>query len=673
LSEFLKRRIAVTSRGLRAISTLPAIFDDAELLFGIDARFGAADAVLAWGRKPSAIAARRFAETRGLPTLQIEDGFLRSVGLGLSGPPLSLAVDDLGIYYDADSPSRLEQLVIAGCPAEEESRTAALIESWRAARVSKYNHARDAEPAGIRSAVLVIDQTRGDESIRCGRADAQDFTRMLEAALDEHPGRPVLLKVHPDVLAGRKQGHFDRLTEGLAARIRVCASETHPASLLEHVACVYAVTSQMGFEALLWGKSLRCFGMPFYAGWGLSSDALKAPERRRPASLHDLVHGALLKYARYIDPETRRRCEAERLIEHLALQRRMRQRFAAEVHALSFSRWKKPIVRAYFGGSKVSFVSRASQLPAGATVAVWGSKSLPAAVRASGIIRLEDGFLRSVGLGAELVQPLSWVMDDMGLYYDPARPSRLAHICATQHFDPDLLRRARLLRERIVAQGLTKYNVGRGSWLRPKDAARVVLVVGQVETDASIGLGAPGIRSNLALVQAARALAPDARLVYKPHPDVVARLRRAGAAESTVADFCDEVIADAPIGQLLDQVDEVQVMTSLAGFEALLRGRHVVVHGQPFYSGWGLTDDRCPIEGRQRRLTLDELVAAALILYPSYLSATTGAFTTPERVLDELQAWRHAEVARPFDWRGTWRAARRTIIRFLRAGLAPRG
>jgi capsular polysaccharide export protein len=95
---------------------------------------------------------------------------------------------------------------------------------------------------------------------------------MLEAALDEHPGLPVLLKVHPDAIAGRKHAHFAELPAGAASRITLLASNAHPPTLFEAAQAVYVVTSQMGFEALMWDRPVRCFGMPFYAGWGLTRD-----------------------------------------------------------------------------------------------------------------------------------------------------------------------------------------------------------------------------------------------------------------------------------------------------------------------------------------------------------------------------------------------------------------
>ncbi len=109
------------------------------------------------------------------------------------------------------------------------------------------------------------------------------------------------------------------------------------------------------------------------------------------------------------------------------------------------------------------------------------------------------------------------------------------------------------------------------------------------------------------------------------------------------------------MASLLDEVDEVHVMTSLTGFEALLRGKQVVTYGQPFYAGWGLTRDLCPPLRRTRKLTLAELVAGVLIEYPVYLSRASGRFTTPERALDELMMWRQEGSNRLPLWRRVWR------------------
>ncbi|HQT73198.1 MAG TPA: hypothetical protein PLX84_04615 [Acidiphilium sp.] len=314
-----------------------------------------------------------------------------------------------------------------------------------------------------------------------------------------------------------------------------------------------------------------------------------------------------------------------------------------------FPRWKWRYVRRCLPGRQLRFVGADARAPDSGGLLLWGMTPAPAGMRADlPVARLEDGFLRSVGLGAELTRPLSWVIDRHGLYYDSSRPSDLELLLETCTMSEALRARAAALRHTVLRAGLTKYNLAGPQWQRPPGGREVVLVPGQVESDASLAFGAPSLRSNIGLLQAVRAAKPEAYLVYKPHPDVVARLRRAGAEEARAADIADEVITDAPMHSVLDSVDEVHVMTSLAGFEALLRGRRVVCHGQPFYAGWGLTEDRLPIARRTRQLSLDELVAGALILYPVYIGATSPI--APEDALAELASWkaRDAGTTRPF-------------------------
>lgn len=329
------------------------------------------------------------------------------------------------------------------------------------------------------------------------------------------------------------------------------------------------------------------------------------------------------------------------------------------VYGCGFSPWKKPLVRRFLAPARVRFVASPEDVPVGATAVVWGMTPVP---QGRGVLRLEDGFLRSVGLGADLVKPVSWVVDARGLYYDASQPSDLEHLLAHAEFPPELLARAARLRQRIVQAGITKYNVGHGGWRRPADARSVVLVPGQVESDAAIRHGAPGVHTNLGLLQAVRESRPHAFVVYKPHPDVLAGLRAQGQGEAQARQWCDEIVTDVSMHDLLEQVDEVHVLTSLAGFEALLRNKRVTTYGQPFYAGWGLTQDMQPLARRSRRLELDALVAAALILYPRYVSPRTGRPIGPEEALDELSAWRQRFTPGTPLWRKMLRLALKVLV-----------
>jgi len=333
------------------------------------------------------------------------------------------------------------------------------------------------------------------------------------------------------------------------------------------------------------------------------------------------------------------------------------------LYAIDFSAWKRPVVGRCFPSAHVKFVRAVNDIPEGGTAVIWGRRDDAFARRPDvRLLRLEDGFLRSVGLGVDLIRPLSWVVDTRGMYYDATRPSDLEHFLAHHDFTRAEIERAARLRQRIVAERLTKYNVGTGMWQRPERAIHAILVVGQVESDAALAYGAPGIRGNLALLRAVREDHPQAHVVYKPHPDVLAGMRASGVGEDDAAAWCDEVVSDAPMHALLDSVDEVHVMTSLAGFEALLRDKPVTCHGQPFYSGWGLTRDRIPHPRRTRLLTLDELVAAALIAYPLYFSRDGQQLITPEQALDELLAWRSRTGSGTPWWRKAFRVALRRVV-----------
>ncbi|MGB1091468.1 MAG: capsular polysaccharide biosynthesis protein, partial [Oceanobacter sp.] len=594
---------------------------------------------LGWGRKSSGEwADRQYRAGKVDQLCLLEDGFLRSVDR--EGQPLAMVLDDRGIYYDASTESRLEQLIQAPLDEVSQIRARQLIELWQQSGVSKYNGSDDYSGQLPDSYVLVVDQVANDSSISFGGATAESFSRMLQVALADNPNATILLKVHPDAVTRKKAGHFDLSDLSNNPRIHVITDACHPVMLIQQALAVYTVTSQMGFEALMHGKAVHCFGSPFYAGWGLTKDyglTKQAAERRyQGVSLEQLVHAALIEYCCYLDPETGAVSTPEDVIQHLTLQRKKRFRFSDAVVAVGVSPWKRPIFGRFLAGTSIHFARSFRSVSKDATVLVWGSRSLPDR-KFSTVIRVEDGFIRSRGLGAELTEPMSWVLDDLGMYYDASRPSRLESILSEQVFSDELIRRAGALIDNICRKKISKYNLSAEPWQRPENSRRVILVPGQVADDASIRFGAIGkTRTNEALLARVRQENPEAWVVYKPHPDVVASLR-AGALDLTELEtHCDELLIQGDSAQLLDEVDEVHTLTSLMGFEALLRGCKVVCYGAPFYSGWGLTEDKVVVGRRQRDLSLNELVAGALILYPDYIHPNSGEFTQVETIVEYL-------------------------------------
>ncbi|WP_420138942.1 hypothetical protein [Sphingomonas sp.] len=279
-----------------------------------------------------------------------------------------------------------------------------------------------------------------------------------------------------------------------------------------------------------------------------------------------------------------------------------------------------------------------------AAIAVWPSRAPPGLSESAGdrLVRIEDGFIRSIGLGADLHPPLSIVVDQTGIYYDPTRPSDLESILAEAEFPLELCARAESLMRTIVTRGISKYaSEAPIAPARPR-TRRTILVPGQVEDDMSVRLGGAGITSNLDLLSRARSAEPDAHILFKPHPDVDAGHRQGRVPDARLLAYADEIVRGEAMPSLLSRVDAVHVLTSLTGFEALLRGVEVTVHGQPFYAGWGLTRDLAPpLARRGRPLTLLQLVAGTLILYPRYLDPVTELPCPPEILLQRFaEGWR---------------------------------
>lgn len=346
----------------------------------------------------------------------------------------------------------------------------------------------------------------------------------------------------------------------------------------------------------------------------------------------------------YENPFTSESMGLAELIELCGFWRRLIDSNRQIAGGFGFAFWKQERVAPLLwnGTTPFRFLSRAGAVAPKQPVAVWRAKTQPAVIEALGkngspLIEVEDGFLRSQGLGADCVPPLSIVIDRLGAHFDPSQPSELEQLLQAGDFNEAVLERARALRRLIVEAGLGKYGQGGARIDRPAGHRRHILVPGQVEDDRAVQTGGCGLTSNLELLTRVRAEAPDAFIIFKPHPDVIAGHRRGAVADRHCRRFADQIVSDVAIDPLIAMVDDVHVNTSLAGFEALIRDKSVTTYGVPFYAGWGLTRDLGPIPARRTaRRSVDELVAATLLQYPRYLDPVTGLPCPAEIVVARL-------------------------------------
>ncbi|WP_274968169.1 hypothetical protein [Succinimonas amylolytica] len=290
-------------------------------------------AVVGWGHKPTASRARRYARRHGLPYYALEDGFIKSVATRFRGRDeeiVSLVFDRTGIYYDVNSDSELEHWMIRNAEwftAELEGRARRLIECILNNRIVKYNVLENGKNDEIipdipDDAVLIIDQTFKDASIPQGNADAGTFREMLEEAVSRVGAGRVYVKEHPNVISGMGRGYYS--VPDLKRRgVNIIASAVNALDLLRHFKNVYVATSGTGFEALLSGCRVTCFGEPFYSGYGLTDDRKRFARGKRlskmkaPASLELLVAAVFYRYCIFVNPVTQRICAPEEALEYI--------------------------------------------------------------------------------------------------------------------------------------------------------------------------------------------------------------------------------------------------------------------------------------------------------------------------------------------------------------------
>lgn len=573
--------------------------------------------------------------------MRIEDAFLRSVLPGRSGTsPIGLSIDHKGMHYDPTQPSELEEL-LATHPLDDTNllnRARAYIARLHEAHLTKYTGFDPTTPCPEPGYVLVLDQTLNDASVLKSNADRATFLEMLVFAQEEHPGKRVLIKTHPDTLAGHREGYF--IPSDVNQNVKFFTDAVSPWTLMEGAAAVYTVSSQLGLEAIFAGHKPRVFGQPFYAGWGLTNDERPVPRRQRKLTRAQLFAAAMILYPKRYNPYRDELCTLETVIDALEAQSRAWREDHKGWLASGVKLWKrKPFHRVFGHITPLRYEDDPAKLSSAITDGrrhmVWASaKNTPITNQT---VRVEDGFLRSKGLGAELIAPLSLVLDDLGIYYDPSRSSRLEELIRMRALlRPDQKERSERLITALKTTKLSKYNVGHTE-LVDLPAGQRILVPGQVEDDASIPTGTKAISTNLELLSAARSAHPDAIILYKPHPDVESGLRKGEVSDEDLKSLCNVVLRKTDPITAIEAVGEVWTMTSLLGFEALLRDKKVTCLGTPFYAGWGLTTDLGAVAARRSlQISLESLVHATLIDYPRYFDPISKLACPVEVVLERL-------------------------------------
>lgn len=618
------------------------------------------DLFFGWGRKKSGLKAMNLAKKYKAKFILLEDGFIRSLNLGVeNSPSFSMVKDDIGIYYDATAPSKLENLLNTYEFKDEEIKQAKkAIELIKKYKISKYNNNLDIPDDYFQKdekRVLIITQTANDASLEFGLAKDFKTVDMIKDAVKENPKSKIYIKIHPDVLSGKKQSDLD--INSLPKECILITENFNPIALLEFFDKVYTKTSGMGFEALMQECECICYGMPFYAGWGLTKDKLECKRRMQKRSLEEVFYAAYILYSEYFNPYLNQKSNIFDTIQTLAKYKDIEKVNSNKLFMLGFTLWKRHFIKPFFNAkdNEIIFLNSIKslvryKLKEDDKFFIWGKKYDENTLKNLLLVKakeqnltnftpkvslVEDGFIRSISLGSDLTRPFSLIVDDKGLYIDPNKPSKLEELLQNEIFDENMLNRAKNIIKILLENRFSKYNGLKHENLKinAKTGQKIILIPAQVEDDASMILGGFGL-STLDLLKEVRSKNQDAYIIFKPHPDVLSGNRVGLKDETLILEFCDEIVKDCSIDSAIKIADEIHTITSTSGFDALLRAKKVFTYGMPFYAGWGLTKDKYRCERRTRKLSLEELVAGALIAYPRYINPKTKTLCEIEVCLD---------------------------------------
>ncbi len=662
------------------------------IVFSVFRKYKKDDVLLGWGHKNNTLKTRKISQQQGIVYWALEDGFISWLNHPTQDKRrLSLIIDKKGIYYDCSAPSGIDYL-LQSSSSNELARAQRLLEQINRLNISKYNQVRSEFPVWFselfnvqkgQSYILLVDQTFGDCSIACAGANAQSFKNMLvwakkQISLDE--SSHIIIKVHPDMLLGTKKGYLAGLVENTDDRVHLLAQDVCPATLINGASQVATVSSQLGFEALWKNKQVVCFAWPFYAGRGLTQDLANTdlPYERPQASLLQLLNAALIQYPAYMHPDTQQACEVEGVVDYLQAHFLTRQIHCNELNVHDVSLWKRSFIAEFVATSakRIRYVSTEKtrvKLQPEVSDLYWGMKT-PDAQSQKKMWRMEDGFIRSVGLGADLRRPTSLIIDDLGIYYNGKKSSRLEVLLSSYELNEYETQRTQKLLTMVQQTAITKYNVESAAvdeLARLKQEANgreIILVTGQFQQDLSMQYGTIDIKTNMGLLQKVSQQFPRAYIIYKEHPDVFSGVRPGKLDDEAVLTYADAYITNINITSLFTICERVCTICSLSGFEALLRGIKVSTYGLPFYAGWGLTDDYHVITRRKRKLSLLELTYVCLVLYPRYINWHGRNITTLESVIMQLSSERNHPVA----LKSAWISRQNRKIRYLMQALFSR-
>jgi capsular polysaccharide export protein len=235
----------------------------------------------------------------------------------------------------------------------------------------------------------------------------------------------------------------------------------------------------------------------------------------------------------------------------------------------------------------------------------------------------EDGFVRSVDIAERGAPGLSCIIDHTGIYYDADLGSLIDRDLESEwKISEDQKILSKFAIDKIKHYSISKYNMVPPQQVCFKKYGNynsIVLILDQRKGDQSVSGARASKKSFLNMLNDAISDNPGSLILIKTHPDEICSHFK-GYFSSYQPKKKNVFILKENLNpiSLLHAVDIVYVVSSQMGMEALMCGKKVICYGAPFYSGWGLTEDRAQPRKRKKKRTLEELFYVSYIRHTKY-------------------------------------------------------
>jgi capsular polysaccharide export protein len=601
------------------------------------------------------------------PILRLKDGIF--AGYSRKDQPSSLYYAfQSDVYYNFQKESNIESILRSNwMPTDEEWHTATLaIQMINKYGITKYSEYPPVCPSMIRSgsykSILLVDQPIDDESVVLGSANEQTFDDMLLYAFDTYMYANIYVKLHPDTIDGKKEGYLQKLLKkhGLHDHPSIHVIDTHCniTSFFSFVDEVLVVSSQVGFEALLRNKSVRCFGMPFYSGWGLTTDMQTLTNQKPQRSIMELFIALVLNSTLYLNPFTNKKGSILDLLEYVSLQQRHSNKKNVVFYNTPIAEHKNVDILLDTDRKQITSITKEKHIKKHIDDFILTDtkdkfKEIePLKYRAF----VAESFLFPTAFYPDDV--LSLILDHNGPYYDPHAQSDLDYMLNHEAYTNYELESANKFIEALKGKYLLDLNrqlPGNVMAEKQKAGKKVIFVPGQSErADMTFVGGELAIPSDYELLVAICQKVENCLIIYKPGIGTGVRklsdLGKDGLINLNT--FSQErkirivVEFEAGISHCIDAADEVHVLNHNCGIEAIVKGKKVVTYGLPFYGGMGLTEDRQKFPRPRRQISIQEFVLATLMLYPRYKVPNQKGFANALSAV-EYDKNKHLTVIKP--------------------------